>query len=158
MVDFVPFPMSAIQPDADGNLPMIGNVAGPTGPTKLYYSARSPISRTVDLNTMSGGTLLTGTTYRRDFFLCGPLTGAVQGVWLGASANAGQPDMKVGLVDEAGNVVAAMEQLVEVTTRAKLLLELAATTANRSLYLRVETQAQAVLLYVTLDATLDEVM
>lgn len=158
MVDFVPLPMSAFSPDAVGDSRASNNPAAPTGPTKLYYSARTPISRTVDLNTMAGGTLLTGTTYRRDFFLCGPLTGAVQGVWLGASANAGQPDMKVGLVDESGNVVAAMEQLVEVTTRAKLLLELAATTADRSLYLRVETQAQAVLLYVTLDATLDEVM
>jgi hypothetical protein len=154
MVQFVPLPALATQPEAGGQVAM----PAPTGPTKPFFAARCPISRTVDLNEMAAGEALSGTVFRRDFFVCGPFEGAVQGLWLGASVAAVQSNFQIGLVDEQGAVIAALQSLAELPARAKLLLDVAAETADRSLYLRVETDAQDVLLFVTLDVTLDEVM
>jgi hypothetical protein len=154
--DFVPFGLIAPQPDAGGFVAMPSPPAG--GTSRPYFAARCPISRTVDLNEMASGELLAGVIYRRDLFLCGPFEGAVQGLWLSSSRKAVQTSFQVGLIDDEGALVAAMRQLTELPERARLLLDVAAETSNRSLYLRVETQAQDALLYVTLDVTLDEVM
>lgn len=158
MVEFVPYPLVARQPEASGGAAPSSGSPGPTGPTAPYFSARCPLSRTVDLNGMADGELVLGSVFRRDFFLSGPFEGAVQGLWLGASEPATQASFQIGLVDEQGGEIAPMQNLTVLPVPARLLLNLAAETANRSVYLRVETEAQDVLLYVTLDVTLDEVM
>jgi hypothetical protein len=159
MVDFVPLPIVATAPQASGSSQPTEASNAPQAPARAYFVARCPISRLIDLDLIAGsGPPVPGTIYERDYFLCGPFEGAIQAVWVGASEPAEQADFQIGLVDEVGGEIAPLTSVPRLPDKAAVLIDLAGQTAGRSVYLRVKTQAQSVLLYVTLDVTLDEVM
>lgn len=153
MVDFIPRVIAPMQPLGAE----VGSPAQPESPWRRLYRVIVPVSRAIDLETVSGEVVpVPGTIYQYDYFLMHPSDGAIQRVWFAASTPAEQSEFSVQLVNRDGEELSEGRSFTELPTAATSLFEQVGAIGSEAVFFRVNAEAQVAILYVTVELLLNE--